>query len=42
MTKPPAIPLVTGLEAIRHRLCVGNIGTVFAYARRPVDPLPHR
>jgi hypothetical protein len=40
MTKPPAIPLVTGLEAIRHRLCVGNIGTVFAYARRPVDPLP--
>ncbi len=40
MTKPPAIPLVTGLEAIRRQLCVGNIGTVLTYARRPIDPLP--
>ena len=40
MAKAPNPPPLEGLEAIRHRLCVGSIETVLTYARRPIDPLP--
>jgi hypothetical protein len=40
MSRPPAPPPLEGLEAIRRQLRVGDLHTVLAYARRPVDPLP--